>query len=168
MDASGGNCRALPGPNMFADLWHALFHPLPLCTATACLFVPAGLQGLWTMSASWGNCRAVFFLLHVRCTSYAGPFYSFLAEALLFVVLVGLQSAFADLRSGLFQTGGPLYHLPILVGVVDLRQRAFILPTHTATTTTFRKKKRSESLRTTLCLCSYKLMPDPFCRAKRS
>ena len=115
---------------MFADLWHALFHPLPLCTATACLFVPAGLQGLWTMSASWGNYRAFFFLLHVRCTSYAGPFYLFLAEALLFVVLVGLQSAFADLRSGLFQTGGPLYRLQTVVSVVDLRQTAFIPPTH--------------------------------------
>ena len=65
-----------------------------------CLFVPA----VCNMNASWGNCRAFVFLLDVRYTSdwpWHICWYLFLAEALLFVVLVDLQSAFADLWSRL-------------------------------------------------------------------
>ena len=109
----------------------ARFVPPPPVVYRNSLFVCASrVAGAVDYERFMGQLPRFFFLLHVRCTSYAGPFYLFLAEALLFVVLVGLQSAFADLRSGLFQTGGPLYRLQTVVSVVDLRQTAFIPPTH--------------------------------------
>ena len=71
----------------------ARFVPPPPVVYRNSLFVCASrVAGAVDYERFMGQLPRFFFLLHVRCTSYAGPFYLFLAEALPFVVLVGLQS----------------------------------------------------------------------------